>query len=50
MPQMDGLEVLRQIRAMRPHIPVLMLTGKEFSIPRAIQSMAAVPSWTSPIL
>jgi len=39
MPEMDGFEVLRQIRATHPHLPVLMLTGKEFSIPKAIQSM-----------
>jgi len=39
MPEMDGLEVLRQIRDIRPHLPVLMLTGKEFSIPKAIRSM-----------
>jgi len=27
MPDMDGLEVLRQIRAIDPHAPVIMLTG-----------------------
>ena len=27
MPDIDGLEVLRQIRAIAPHAPVIMLTG-----------------------
>ena len=27
MPDIDGLEVLRQIRAIDPHAPVIMLTG-----------------------
>ncbi|HKO31400.1 MAG TPA: response regulator [Nitrospiraceae bacterium] len=27
MPDLDGLEVLRQIRAIDPHAPVIMLTG-----------------------
>lgn len=27
MPNIDGLEVLRQIRAIDPHAPVIMLTG-----------------------
>ena len=27
MPEIDGLEVLRQIRAIDPHAPVIMLTG-----------------------
>jgi len=28
MPKMDGLEILRRIKRDRPHIPVILLTGK----------------------
>jgi DNA-binding response OmpR family regulator len=29
MPEMDGLELLRQIRKRRRHVPVLLLSGEE---------------------
>jgi DNA-binding response OmpR family regulator len=36
LPDMSGFEVLRDLRAIRPHLPVLILTGKESIADRVI--------------
>ncbi len=46
MPRMDGLELLRQMRALDMHVPVLMLTGNQStpSMPSAPRSFPTCPS------
>ena len=47
MPRLNGLEVLRRIRLMRPDLPVLMLSSVEMSRtvrPSSVRATTRVPS------
>ena len=41
MPELDGLELLRQIRKIRPETPVLLITGYYGSYPEALEALRA---------
>jgi len=46
LPRVDGMEILKEITALRPEMPVVMITGYA-SVETAIKAMKMGPSITS---
>ena len=40
MPDLDGLELARQIKALRPNLPIILCTGYPQSVPEELRGMA----------
>ncbi len=51
MPDMDGMELLKQMKAARPQVPILMLTGEGYNVDNAIEAtrLGATNFLTKPV-